>query len=69
MRRVVTFAIRLYQAMLSPFLGGHCRFHPSCSNYGLEAVEKHGCLRGLWLGLMRVLKCHPLHPGGLDPVP
>jgi len=69
MRGAVTFAIRLYQSLLSPLFGGHCRFYPSCSHYSLEAVEKHGCLRGLWLGLVRVAKCHPLHPGGPDPVP
>jgi len=69
MRWVVVAAIRLYQILLSPVLGGQCRFYPSCSTYGLEAVERHGWWRGLRLGLVRVLKCHPFHPGGVDPVP
>ncbi len=54
---------------LSPFLPHVCRFYPSCSHYALEAVEKHGILRGGWLALKRILKCQPFHPGGYDPVP
>lgn len=69
MRSIVVCLFRVYQLVLGPWLGGQCRFHPSCSNYGIEAVEKHGCLRGLWLALARVAKCHPMHSGGLDPVP
>ncbi|HMP75465.1 MAG TPA: membrane protein insertion efficiency factor YidD [Kiritimatiellia bacterium] len=58
-----------YQLTLGPWLGGNCRFYPSCSHYGLEAIEQHGIARGGWLTLKRVCKCHPLHPGGVDLVP
>jgi uncharacterized protein len=61
--------IRLYQVTLSPLLGPRCRFYPSCSQYALEAVRTHGALAGGWLALRRLLRCHPLHPGGYDPVP
>jgi putative membrane protein insertion efficiency factor len=61
--------IRLYQRMVSPFLGSNCRFHPSCSNYCIEALREHGMVRGLWLGMKRISKCHPFHSGGYDPVP
>lgn len=68
-RQVLAAAIQLYQWVLSPVLPPACRFHPSCSEYSLEAVRRHGVLRGSWLGLRRIGRCHPLHPGGLDPVP
>ncbi|HMP73991.1 MAG TPA: membrane protein insertion efficiency factor YidD [Kiritimatiellia bacterium] len=68
-RKVVRGAIRLYQLTLGPYLGGRCRFYPSCSCYGLEAVERHGALRGAWLTLVRLSKCHPFHSGGVDLVP
>jgi uncharacterized protein len=61
--------IRLYQLVLSPLLGQRCRFYPSCSQYTLEAIERHGPVKGGWLGLRRVCRCHPLNPGGHDPVP
>jgi len=61
--------IRLYQYTLAAVLGGQCRFHPSCSEYGIEAIQKYGAWYGFWLGLKRILKCHPWHPGGIDPVP
>jgi hypothetical protein len=61
--------IRIYQHTLAAVLGGQCRFHPSCSEYGIGAIRTHGAGRGVWLGLKRILKCHPWHPGGLDPVP
>lgn len=69
MRMIVTFLIRVYQRLISPFLGPHCRFYPSCSAYCLEAVQAHGTLKGLWLGIKRIAKCHPYHPGGVDLVP
>ena len=61
--------IRAYQLTLSPFIGGQCRFHPTCSNYALEVIDRHGPMTGSWLALRRLLKCHPFHPGGLDPPP
>ena len=61
--------IRVYQKAISPWLGQRCRFHPTCSNYCIDAVEQHGMVLGLWLGMKRICKCHPFHPGGVDPVP
>lgn len=61
--------VRLYQLLVSPLLPPACRFHPTCSRYAMQALATHGALRGLWLTLRRVLKCHPFHPGGYDPVP
>ena len=60
--------IRLYQLILSPLLGSNCRFEPTCSQYFIEAVEINGVLKGSVMGIKRLLKCHPLHPGGFDPV-
>lgn len=67
--RIVLALIRAYQVVLSPIFGGRCRFHPSCSNYGLEAVATHGARRGSWLAVKRIGRCHPWHEGGFDPVP
>jgi hypothetical protein len=61
--------IRAYRKLLSPLLGQHCRFAPSCSAYAIEAVQAHGPLRGSWLAVRRVGRCHPFHDGGFDPVP
>ncbi len=61
--------IRLYQLTLSPFIGNQCRFHPTCSNYALEAMDRWGAVRGSWLALKRLGRCHPFHAGGFDPVP
>jgi hypothetical protein len=69
MRLVARFLIRLYQCTLGLWVGGGCRFYPSCSNYALEAIHLHGVLRGGWLTLRRLGKCHPFHPGGFDPPP
>jgi putative membrane protein insertion efficiency factor len=62
-------AIRVYQIVLSPLLGDRCRFYPSCSVYWMEAIRLHGCLKGAWLGVLRLCKCHPFHQGGVDQVP
>lgn len=69
MRATLRFLIRAYQLLLSPWLGARCRFYPSCSHYALEALAVHGSLRGSWLAAKRLARCHPLHPGGYDPVP
>ena len=69
MRELIRLLIRAYQLVISPWLGPRCRVYPSCSNYALEAVHTHGALRGSWLTLRRLGRCHPWHPGGLDPVP
>ncbi len=61
--------IRFYQKIISPLTPPSCRFYPTCSHYGLEAVQKHGALKGGWLAIKRIGKCHPFHPGGFDPVP
>jgi len=67
--RVVAFLIRGYQRVISPALPPSCRFTPTCSQYTLEAVTRYGALRGGWLGVKRIARCHPFHPGGYDPVP
>jgi len=69
MKRVLLALIAGYRLLLSPFLGANCRFYPTCSAYATEAIEAHGALRGAWLALVRLLKCHPWHAGGVDQVP
>lgn len=69
MRKTLLILIGWYQFLLSPWIGNHCRFHPTCSEYAKIAVTQHGSLRGLWLALRRLSRCHPWHPGGADPVP
>lgn len=69
LRAIPIWIIRQYQMWISPLLGPTCRFHPSCSQYGVEAIKMHGFVIGSWLTVKRILKCHPLHPGGIDPVP
>ena len=61
--------ILLYQVTLSPFIGGQCRYYPTCSHYGLAAYRQHGVFRGTWLTIKRILRCHPFTKGGYDPVP
>jgi len=69
MARLLQLLIRAYQLLLSPFLGGHCRFTPTCSQYAYQAIERHGALRGSWLAIKRIGRCHPFCDGGYDPVP
>ena len=69
MKRLLLALIQLYRWTLSPFFGGQCRFHPTCSAYAMEAIELHGALRGSWLAVRRIGRCNPWHPGGVDPVP
>ena len=69
MRSLFIGIIKLYQILISPLLGPNCRFHPTCSHYAIEAIAKHGVIRGGYLSVRRLIKCHPLHEGGLDPVP
>lgn len=68
-KKIFLAIIRFYQVIISPLKPPTCRFYPTCSHYGLEAVQRFGALKGGWLTIKRILKCHPFHPGGLDPVP
>lgn len=69
MKKIILLLIRFYQKYISIFLGKNCRFIPTCSAYTYEAIERFGILKGGFLGIKRILKCHPWHPGGFDPVP
>lgn len=69
MAAILILLIRTYQLLLRPLLGQRCRFHPSCSSYAVAALQRHGTFRGCWLTLRRLMRCHPLNPGGFDPVP
>lgn len=68
-KRLILGIIRFYQKYISPAFPPSCRFQPTCSHYGYEAVQKHGVLKGGWLAMKRVARCHPFNPGGYDPVP
>lgn len=69
MKFLLTWFVRAYQIIISPFLGNNCRFYPSCSEYAVEAIETHGGIRGMWFATRRLLRCHPWHQGGVDLVP
>ena len=69
MKAILRALLRIYQYVFRPMLGQNCRFYPSCSDYAMEAIDKHGALRGCWLAIKRIGRCHPWHPGGYDPVP
>ncbi len=69
MRRLLIALVTLYRYMISPFIGRHCRFHPSCSEYAIDAINQQGVIKGCYLALRRLLRCHPFNPGGYDPVP
>ena len=68
MRELVTGSLRFYKRWISPVLPSACRFHPTCSEYMLQAVERYGVIRGVGMGIRRLLRCHPFHAGGFDPV-
>ncbi len=69
MKRLLIMLVRGYQLLISPVLGSNCRYLPTCSAYTIEAMEKHGAFKGVWMGIKRVGRCHPFHEGGYDPVP
>jgi uncharacterized protein len=69
MKTLIIWSIKGYRLFISPLFAPSCRYHPTCSKYALEAVERFGAMRGSWLAIKRILRCHPFHPGGYDPVP
>ncbi|MCZ2260712.1 membrane protein insertion efficiency factor YidD [Sporosarcina sp. G11-34] len=69
MKTILKSIIKIYQKVISPLTPPSCRFYPTCSHYGLEAIETHGAAKGSWLAVRRISKCHPFHEGGFDPVP
>jgi len=69
MRVVLMALLRVYRTVISPLLPPACRFYPSCSNYAIDAIARHGALRGTWMAVCRLARCHPWHPGGVDFVP
>ena len=71
MKKVCIWMLRVYQKKISPFFqlqGVHCKFYPSCSEYTVQAIQKYGCIKGVWLGIKRILRCHPFAKGGYDPL-
>ncbi len=69
MRQLLIFLIKCYRYFISPLMGNNCRFQPTCSSYAIEAIETHGAIKGSYLAIRRLLRCHPFNPGGYDPVP
>jgi putative membrane protein insertion efficiency factor len=69
LRKFTLFFLRFYKIFISPLLGSNCRFYPTCSVYTYQAIERHGLLKGIFLGFKRIIKCNPFHPGGVDEVP
>ncbi len=69
MKHVLIALVRFYQYAISPLVGRRCRYFPTCSEYTVDAIRKYGAVKGGWLGLKRIFRCHPWHPGGYDPVP
>jgi putative membrane protein insertion efficiency factor len=69
MKAALLLMLRGYQYAIRPLLGANCRFYPSCSEYAREAIDRHGTAKGCWMAMRRVVRCHPYHPGGYDPVP
>jgi putative membrane protein insertion efficiency factor len=68
MRQLLIAGLRIYKRWISPLLPSACRFHPTCSEYMMQAIRTHGAVRGVWMGLKRIARCHPFHQGGFDPV-
>ena len=69
MKRFLILLVKGYSTLLSPVLGNNCRYYPTCSSYMVEAIERFGALKGTWMGIKRISRCHPFHEGGFDPVP
>lgn len=69
MNKLLVLIVRIYRLAISPLMGRNCRFHPSCSEYAIEAIERHGSCKGSWLAAKRISRCHPWNHGGYDPVP
>jgi putative membrane protein insertion efficiency factor len=69
LKKFLIFIIRIYRKFISPIKPPSCRFYPTCSIYAIQAIEKYGAIKGTFMAIKRILKCHPLHPGGYDPVP
>lgn len=68
-KKLIVGLVKIYQRLISPMLGSNCRFRPTCSEYFISAVEKYGVFKGVYLGVRRILRCHPFNPGGYDPLP
>ena len=68
-KKILIWFVQAYQLLISPLLGANCRFHPTCSQYMIVAIDRFGIFKGTWLGIRRISHCHPWHEGGLDPVP